>query len=252
MKKVNIMGLTFDNLRMAQTLDKIEKFIQIGTPHKIFTPNVALYVYSRWDELLKQTYETCDLLPVDGMGIYYASHLLDTPVAEAVSAVFIMLDFLPIAEQKGYKIYLLGTKKQILDKAIENIKKQYPNIVVAGAHDGYFELHEEDKVVADIVQCQPDIIFLGMSSPKKEAFVQRNLDRMNVPVSLGVGGTIDVIAGVYHLAPLWMRNVGLEWFYRLIQEPRRMWKRYLITNSVFLFLLCKILIAKILGFKREV
>jgi len=242
--KVNILGLPFDRITMNQALAVIEEFIQEGKPHKIFCPNVSLLIWARRDGSLRKIYETCDLLPVDGMGITYASRLLGDPLPEKVSAVILFFRLIEISAKKGYKIFLFGAKQEILEKAIYNLKQQYPDLNIVGYRNGYFNRTEEKIIAQEIAKARPDILFVGMSSPLKEYFVERYLKEMNVPVSLGVGGSFDIAAGVYKLEPDWMSKAALAWFYRLIQEPRRMWKRYLTTNTIFLFLVLKELISR--------
>jgi len=242
--KVDILGMRFDPLTMDEALARIDGFVKEGGPHKIFTPNVALFIWSRSRPYQKRFYDSCDLLPVDGRGLYYASRLLGTPVPEVLSAVFIFFKILEIAPKKGYKLYFLGTKDDILNKAVEEARKKYPGIKIVGARNGYFDESDEARIAKDIRASGADMLFLGMSSPKKEDFVIRNLDSTGVSVCLGVGGSFDVLAGVYHLAPDWVAKAGIEWLYRLIQEPGRMWKRYLTTNTVFGYLLIKELIKR--------
>lgn len=242
--KVDFLGLSFDRVTMDQAVARIEEFIREGTPHKIFCPNVALLIRSRKNEQLRRIYETCDLLPADGMGIYYASRLLGDPVPEMVSAVILFFRLVERAAEKGYRLYLFGTKQEILENAVDNLKRQYPTLNIVGCRNGYFTPDDEPQIVQQIARARPDILFVGMSSPLKERFVEQNLERMGVPVCLGVGGTFDVAAGVYKLAPVWMRKLALEWVYRLIQEPRRMWKRYLTTTSIFLCLVFKAFLSR--------
>jgi N-acetylglucosaminyldiphosphoundecaprenol N-acetyl-beta-D-mannosaminyltransferase len=234
--KVDLLGLSFDRITMDQALAKIEEFIRKGKPHKIFCPNAALLVWARKDEELRRIYQTCNLLPVDGMGIYYASRLLGDPVPEMVSAVLLFFRLIERAAEKGYKLYMFGSKQEILEKAVQTLKEQYPTLEIVGYRNGYFKPDDEPQIVNEIAKVRPDILFIGMSSPLKERFVEKNLERMSASVCLGVGGSFDIAAGVYKLAPTWMRKLALEWFYRFIQEPRRMWKRYLTTNTIFVWL----------------
>jgi len=242
--RVDFLGLSFDRVSLDEALARIEEFIQEGTPHKVFCPNVALLIWSRRDEELRRVYETCDLLPADGMGIYYASRLLGDPVPEMVSAVILFFKLIERAAEKGYRLYLFGTKQEILEKAVDNLRRQYPTLNIVGHRNGYFTPEDEPQIVQEIARVHPDILFLGMSSPLKERFVERNLKQMGVPVCLGVGGSFDVAAGVYKLAPEWMKKLALEWFYRLMQEPRRLWKRYLTTNTVFVVLVLKAFVTR--------
>ncbi len=138
----------------------------------------------------------------------------------------------------------MGAKPEVVEKAVENLQKNYPGIRIAGYHDGYFDPDHAPQIAKAIQEAKPDCLFVGMSTPLKEQFLQKYIPEMDVPISLGVGGGIDILAGRYRWAPAWIRKLGLAWFYRLWCEPRRMWKRYLTTNTIFLWLFCKALIKK--------
>lgn len=254
-EKVEILGLSFDNLTMQEALATIGQFIQERRPRKIFTPNVQLLIWSRKDPFLHKVYQSCDLLTVDGMAIYYASKLLGTPFKASLSASLMFIPLLKIAEQKGYRVYLVGAKDAVVRKAVDNIKNDYPRINIVGWHHGYFDVTAPGELISDIKTKRPDILLIGMTSPMKELLVETNLLEMNVPVSLGVGGMFDIAAGEADFAPDWIRKICLEWFYRLVQEPRRMWRRYLYSNSVFVWLIlkelvCRRLLGPLVGSKR--
>ncbi len=235
--KIDFLGLQFDNLNKQEALDKIEQFIQEKTPRKIFTPNVSLLIAARKNKFLKEVYDSCDLLTVDGMAIYYAMKIMGTPVKESLSASLLFYPLLEISQQKGYSIYMVGAQEEIVQKAANNLRTEYPGIQIVGSHHGYFDMENPPReLIKDIQEKKPDIMLVGMSSPYKEKFVVSNLQDIKIPVSLGVGGMFDIAAGMADFAPEWIRVLCLEWFYRLIQEPRRMWKRYLTTNSAFLWL----------------
>jgi len=238
-QKVSFLGLPFDNLTVSEALDRIEEFIHEGVPRKIFTPNVSLLMSSQRDMFLRSVYQSCDMLTVDGMAIYYALHLLGTPVKASASASLLFYPLLALAQQKGYGVYLLGAREEVVCDAVERLTTEFPGIRIVGWHNGYFDINDASEVVEDIRHTQPDILLVGMSSPLKERFVEMHLQAMNVPVSLGVGGMLDIAAGRAQFAPEWVRKMCIEWLYRLVQEPRRLWKRYATTNSRFLWLLLK-------------
>lgn len=238
-KKVEFLGLAFDNLTIREALDRIEDFIRKGIPRKIFTPNVSLLISSRRDSFLRSVYRSCDMLTVDGMAIYYALRFLGTPVKASASASLLFYPLLTLAQQKGYGVYLLGAKKDVVRDAVERITREFPGIQIVGWHDGYFDINDASEVVEDIRCKQPDILLVGMSSPLKERFVETHLQTMNVPVSIGVGGMLDIAAGRAQFAPDWVRKMCIEWLYRLVQEPKRLWKRYATTNPTFLWLVLK-------------
>ncbi len=126
-----------------------------------------------------------------------------------------------------------------MEKAISNLKAKHPNLNIVGHHHGYFDFYQDYDIIRKINEAKPDVLFVAMSSPLKERFISKNLARMSVPVSFGVGGTIDIAAGYCKFAPRWISKIGLEWFYRFLQEPRRLWKRYATTNLIFMWVVLK-------------
>ena len=242
--RVEFLGLGFDDLTLAESLDRMEEFIREGKPRRIFTPNVALLMWSRQDRFLHDVYRSCDMVTVDGMAIYYALHLVGTPVRESLAASLMFYPLLERARDKGYGVYLLGAKESVLQDAVRNLQQQYPGLRIVGSRNGYFDIDNAADVAEHIREARPDILLLGMSTPMKERFATKYLEAMNVPVTLGVGGMFDIAAGIATFAPKWIRVLCLEWFYRLVQEPRRMWKRYLTTNIPFLWLVQKELVRR--------
>lgn len=236
---VSFLGISMHAVTMGNVLDWMEKIIQGKHPHLFCTMNAALLVQAQKDPFLKKTYREAHLVTCDSTVVYYALKCLGKKVPEPLEACQIMCEFIKNKHQKGYRIYLLGAKPEMLEKAVQNLKNQYPNIQIVGYHHGYFSPIEEEKIVQQITKTKPDCLFVGMSTPQKERFLTKYLNTMRIPICLGVGGVIDVLAGELKFAPKWLCKLGLAWFYRLCLEPRRMWKRYLITNTVFLWLFLK-------------
>lgn len=234
---VTLFDLKIDALTMQEVLSWMAESIRQKEVRMICTLNAALLVWSTKEPYLKETYANADLVVADSFVVYYALKLLRRTVPEPLAACRVMFEFVKSNFKKGYRFYFLGAKPEVLVRAIENIQKEYPGIHIAGSHHGYFNKEEEKEVVRDIIRSAPDCLFVGMSTPLKEKFLREHLPEMKVPVALGVGGGIDIYAGEFKLAPRWMQKLGLEWFYRLCSEPRRMWKRYLVTNTQFLWLL---------------
>jgi len=241
-RRIDFMGIRVDDVTMPETLKQIHEFVRSGEPHKLFCINVAAYIAAHKDPSLHRFYESCDLLTVDGMGVYYAGRLLSLPFQETVAGSYLMFEILSLAKERNYKIYLLGSKPDIVATAAANLKVHYPGVTLSGCEHGYFSKTDESEIVAKIAASGANILFIGMSSPFKEQFVERNFERLNVPVQIGVGGSIDVLGGVTKLPPRWLRTAGLEWVNRLAQEPERLWKRYLFSNTVFGLLVLKYLI----------
>lgn len=239
MNSFKFIGLNFHNCSLTESLNTVESFIQSKKPHMIFTPTAELIVRANNDESLKDIYNNTDLLTIDSYVVYYAARLAGRRVKQPLSAARLMFNFLEIAHKKQYRIYLLGASEEVVTTTVKNLKNEYDGINIVGWHNGYFDFKNDSDIIRDIKKKQPDILFVAMSSPLKENFVNKNLAELNVPVSIGVGGSFDIIAGKCKLAPQWVSKIGLEWFYRLMQEPKRMWKRYLVTNTKFIFLFIK-------------
>ncbi|TKJ37994.1 glycosyltransferase [candidate division LCP-89 bacterium B3_LCP] len=225
-----------DDINLQDTLSHCENFIRSRVPHQIVIVNVAKLVKARQDLNLRRIINDADLVGADGMPLVWLSKYMMQPIAGRVNSTDLMIELVRMAAEKGHSIYFLGAKPDVVRKVVDVFTDKYPNLNVAGFRDGYFKPDEEDQVADEIRESGADIIFLAFGSPKKEKFVGNYLYRMGVPVVHGVGGSFDVVAGVTKRAPVWMQNWGLEWFYRFLQEPGRMWKRYLITNLNFLFL----------------
>lgn len=234
--KTSIFKVRVDKVSLANTLDLCEKFIRSRVPHQIVVVNVAKLVKARTDTALRRIINNADLVGADGVPVVWISKLFGNTIPGRVNGTDLMEKLVALAALSGYSIYFLGAKSEVVQKVVQIYKKRYPDLKVAGCRDGYFRPGEEERIVAEISASGADIIFLAFGSPQKEKFVGRHLYRMNVPVVHGVGGSFDVVAGVTRRAPVWMQNWGLEWFYRFLQEPGRMWKRYLIYNTGFALL----------------
>jgi len=199
--------------------------------------NVAKLVQVQKDRALREAIARCNLVIADGMPLVWAGRLLGQPLPERVTGIDLFLSLLREADRHGWSVYLLGATQAVLDEVVARIGREYPGVRVAGARNGYFGPDAEAEIVDDIHACRPDLLFIGISTPKKEFFLDRWSERLGVPVCHGVGGTFDVFAGHVQRAPERWQRLGLEWFHRLLQEPRRMWKRYLTTNTAFVVLL---------------
>lgn len=237
--QVTLFDLKIHAVTLQEVLSWMEESIRKKEVRMICTLNAALLVWSTKESYLKETYANAHLVTADSFVVYYALKFLGRSVPEPLAACRIMFEFVKRNFKKGYRFYFLGAKPEILARAVENIQKEYPDIQIVGSHHGYFDKEEEKEVVHDIIRSKPDCLFVGMSTPLKENFLREHLSEMKVPVALGVGGGIDIYAKEFKLAPRWIQKLGLEWFYRLCSEPRRMWKRYLVTNTRFLWLLLK-------------
>ncbi|WP_275451964.1 WecB/TagA/CpsF family glycosyltransferase [Pseudomonas sp. RL] len=232
---------------MDETVESIKDSVADDRFTQHVVVNVAKLVNMRTDSQLRESVHSCDIINIDGMGVVLGARILGFSVPQRVAGIDLFHELLRMSEQNGYPVYLLGAQAEVLEEAVQKIKVSYPNLRVAGHHHGYFWENEE-AVVEDIRSSGAKLLFVAITSPKKENFINRWRDKLGVTFVMGVGGTFDVVSGKIKRAPQWMQNYGLEWFYRVLQEPRRMWKRYLVTNAKFFGLVIKEKIRQTLRF----
>lgn len=242
--RIMFMGCSIDNLSMEETLQKVEEFIRSGLPHQHVVVNVDKLVKASRDEELRRIINDCALVNADGMPVVWASRLLGKPLKERVTGVDLFEALMRRAAEKGWRVFLLGAQEEVVSKVKRSYEMKYSGLQVVGYRNGYWKDHEEHEVVSQIKDCRPDLLFVAIGSPKKEQFLGKYQADMKVPFAMGVGGTFDVAIGKVKRAPVWMQEWGLEWFYRFLQEPRRMFRRYFIDDLAFLALLVKELRSK--------
>ena len=243
-KRLKLMGCPIDRLDMEQTIFEAEKYIKNKALCQHVVVNVAKLVAMQKDEGLKRIISNCDIINADGMPLVWASKILGNPLPCRVAGVDLFQELVAICEAKGYRPYFFGAKQWVTEKMVETFVEKYPNLEVAGFRNGYYDRSEEPEIAENIRNSHADILFVGFSSPMKENFLNNWMQKMQVPFCMGVGGSFDIIAGKTKRAPLWMQNIGMEWFFRIMQEPRRMWKRYAKTNPVFVWMVLKELIRR--------
>ncbi len=203
--------------------------------HTVMTVNAAILCMMRRDPELATACRRGDLIVADGMSVVWTSRLAGAPFPERVAGADMMARLLEKASAHRLSIYLLGARPEVVDALVRLCAREYPGLTVAGARDGYFGPEDHEKIVKEIRRAAPHMLFVGMPSPFKEAWCERHRERLDVPVILGVGGTFDVLTGYVRRAPRLFQKVGMEWSWRLLMEPRKMWKRYLSTNSEYVW-----------------
>ena len=246
-ERMKVAGCPVDRLSFREAEAEICRRIEMRVPTHVAFVNAAKVVNYRRDCGLRDALDRADLLLADGVPVVWASWLLGRPLPGRVNGTDLMERMIEVAAERGYRAFFLGARREVLNQAIEKLKKRHPNLLVTGSRDGYFCPEQEQALIAEIVGSRAQLVFLAISSPKKEVWVDENLRCLGPIVCQGVGGSIDVIAGITRRAPLWMQRCGLEWFFRLLQEPRRMWRRYLETNSKFLWIVGKDLAQRCFG-----
>lgn len=241
--RVELLGCPLDPLTLEGTVAAVEEAISSGARIQHASVNAAKVVRARSDPVLRSALWHCDLVTPDGQPVVWAARLLGRPVPERVAGIDLMDALLAAAARAGYRVYLLGARPEVLAAAEAEIARRHPGVVVAGRRDGYFPREEEAAVAADVAAARPDLLFVALDTPRKELFLRRHRDVVRVPFAMGVGGAFDVLAGRRRRAPGWAQAAGLEWLFRLLQEPRRLLGRYAVGNTVFVGLVVRELLA---------
>lgn len=234
MRQINAFGIKIHPLKKLDFVDIIDEGIKNKKQIVQSGINAASIVELSQSANLTKTYNQCDLINIDGMSMVWALRYFGNDIPERVACPDLAEALLKLAESKNYSIFFLGAKEVQLQDAINNIQINFPDLRISGYHNGYFKEEDEDLIVQKIYQSNSDILFLGLPSPKKEFFVEKYKQKLNVNYILGVGGFFDILAGSIKRAPLWMQSTGLEWFYRFLQEPQRLLKRYFVGNLKFI------------------
>ena len=233
------LNAEFDLLSKKETIEMIVSAIDSGRfGYSRGDINVATVVSIQSNIALRQAINENDIVNFDGVGAIWGAKFLKIPCPERITGIDLFSALIGVSEQKRYRVFFLGSTEDTLQNMIANLKVSHPNLLVAGSHNGYFWGKEKD-VVDLINKSQAQLLFIGIKSPEKELFIQEWRRCINVNFLMGVGGTFDVISGKINRAPDWMQQGGLEWLFRIIQEPRRMWKRYLVSNFKFAYLLLR-------------
>jgi N-acetylglucosaminyldiphosphoundecaprenol N-acetyl-beta-D-mannosaminyltransferase len=228
-----MFGLPVDPLTLGEVVERCRTAIATRRRLLIGVVNAAKIVNIRKDRQLRDSLLACDVILADGQSVVWASRILTEPLPERVTGIDLFEALLQLADLEGRSVYLLGAAPAVLEILVTTIRVRYPGLVIAGSRDGYFTEDQAAEVASEIAGSGADMCFLGIASPKKEIFLGAFGDSLNVPVLHGVGGSFDVMAGITARAPQTWQRFGLEWAYRLKQEPRRLWKRYAVTNTRF-------------------
>lgn len=237
-ERIELFGVPMDALSMGETVREIDRRIADGLFTQHVVVNVAKLVQMQDDPELARAVKACDLINIDGAGVVFGGRLLGLRIPERVAGIDLFEELLGYAEAAGKSVYLLGATPEILSRTVANVRRDHPELEIAGCHHGYF-WDDEEAVVREIRASGAALLFVGIGSPLKERFINRWRDDFGVLFAMGVGGTFDVVAGKVRRAPVWMQRAGLEWLFRVVQEPRRMWRRYLVTNTRFVMMVLR-------------
>lgn len=234
MSRMKFLNTEVDNLTMNEAVQKIEQLILSKKPSYVVTPNVDHIVKLETDKEFQQVYKEADLILTDGMPLIWISKLKKNPIKEKVSGSDLFPEVCKLAADKEYKVFLLGAAEGVAAKAAKNLKAKYNGLNIVGTYSPSYGFEKKEDEIKQIIQMinevEPDILAVGLGAPKQEKFLYNYRNQLNVPVALAIGASIDFEAGNIDRAPEWMQRSGLEWFYRLCKEPKRMFKRYLIDD----------------------
>ena len=239
MERIKILNTVVDNLTMAETVAEADKFIAAGKPLHLMGVNADKINAMYHNETLRSIVNSCALINADGHSVVWAGKQLGTPLKERVAGVDLMQELLVLAEEKGYPVYFLGAREQVVEKTVQVVCARHPKLPVAGWRNGYFEDSQWPEIAEEVEKSGARIVFVGITSPKKEYLVRFFQDQGLTALFMGVGGSFDVISGSIPRAPLWVQKLGMEWFFRMMQEPGRLWKRYLVGNTQFVWRVCR-------------
>ncbi len=222
-KKVDVLGIEFDHTTKKETIHTLEKRIMENKKTFIVTANPEIVMHAQRDPHYKKTLQSADYIIPDGIGVIMGAKLLKNPLPERIPGFDLMKDLLHLANKESLRVFFLGAREEVLNKAIDNVKRDYPGIQVAGCHHGFFE--ENDlEVVSMVKESSPDMVFVALGFPRQERWIHNNYHLFQKGIFMGVGGSFDVLSGTIKRAPELWRKLNIEWLYRLIKQPQR-WKR---------------------------
>jgi len=243
LKSYNIAGVRIDDLTSEETLAAVEVFIAEGGLHRLVTPNVELIMIARQDEAYRQILNTAALSIPDGMWLKNGARLLGVRLRENVTGRLLVRPLCQLCAKKSWKVYVLASAPGIAPIAAERLMKDYPGLEIVKARSPSFQFVQSNDEIEDVVSemnsLAPDVLFVGLGSPKGERWIYDYRDRLPVKIAIGVGYAFDVIAGKTPEPPGWMARLGFEWLFRLLNDPKRLWRRYLVRDPKFFYLLMR-------------
>lgn len=233
--RINFMTIPVDALTMQETVNIIGKSISEGKQLNHVVINAGKVVAMQTDKELYDSVVNCDIINADGQSIVWAANYLGQPLPERVAGIDLMLNLVEYGHKNNLKCFFFGAKEDVVSQVVKIFSEKYSPNLIAGYRNGYYTAEDEEAIAQQIAASKANLLFVAITSPKKEIFLDKYKNILSpIGFTMGVGGSFDVVAGITKRAPKWMQNLGLEWFYRLIQEPRRMWRRYIIGNYKFI------------------
>ena len=232
-ERLNILGVGIDCIDSEEALTQIENFIADGNPHQVVTANAEIIYQANRNEKMRNVINQAQMVTADGSGVVWASKQLGRPLRQRVTGIDLVNSICEQSARKGWKLYILGSAPGVAATAAVNIRQKFPGCNIVGTHHGYFNAKEEKQIVAELLQLQPDVLFVALGAPKQEYWIAEHMEQLQIPVSMGIGGSMDVLSGNVKRAPRWMQKMSLEWLYRLLIQPTR-FKRVLALPKFML------------------
>ena len=232
-QRLEILGVGIDKVTSQQALDNIADFIASGQPHQIVTANAEIIYQASKNEKMRNIINNAQMVTADGSGVVWASRQLGEPLEQRVTGIDLVNSICERSAQDKWKIYILGSAPGVAATAAMNIRDKFPGCNIVGTHHGYFNAKEEKQILAELEQLKPDVLFVALGAPKQEYWIADHIQQLNIPVAMGIGGSMDVLSGNVKRAPKWMQKMSLEWLYRLLIQPTR-FKRVLALPKFML------------------
>jgi N-acetylglucosaminyldiphosphoundecaprenol N-acetyl-beta-D-mannosaminyltransferase len=234
LRSIRILEVRIDDVTQSEAIAQIAGFVAAGGPHQIVTINPEFVVAARRNSAFARVLAAADLATPDGFGLMLVAQMRGTPLRERVTGVVLVQRLAEAAAHRGWRIFLLGAAPSVAERAAAQLQSTYPGLQIAGCYSGSPKPEDEPSIQARIQSAKPDILLVAYGHPRQDLWIARNQPVLKVPIAIGVGGTFDYLAGIVPLAPIWMRQLGLEWLFRLIQQPQR-WRRIMDAVPIFLW-----------------
>ena len=233
-KRITILNTTIDVLTQKETIDIVEQYVVSKTPLHLMGVNADKINEVNENDLMKKIVNSCGVINADGASVVLASNYLKKPLPERVAGIDLMIKLVELSNEKGYSIYLLGAKQEVVEQTKKTLEDKYKKLNIVGFHNGYFKENQWKDISNEVKRLNPDFVFVGITSPLKEYLIEYLQNDHNDSVFMGVGGSFDVISGIIPRAPKWMQKMNLEWLFRVMHEPKRLFKRYFYGNTKFI------------------
>lgn len=241
--KVNILGIPIDNLSLSATMDRFVELVSQRRPCLVVTPNVDHLVNLQSDHEFREVYRQAALVLPDGMPLLWAARFLGTPIREKLSGSDVFHELCRLSAERGFRVFFMGGREGAAAAAAERMKQEHPKLQIVGLYSPPFGFErdpaETKRIDAMLTEARPDVLLVGLGSPKQEKWAARNSTRLGIPLTMGIGISFEYTAGMVRRAPVWMQRAGLEWLFRLVMEPGRLWRRYLVNDPKFFWLILK-------------